>query len=147
MYETNAHAPLMEGETVFESFYADRAIYVRDHVVMALLASLGAMLILHWMNEIWWVGTPAALAAIGVRAFYLASDDLTARWDLTQDRLLGPQGRAVALDDVDQLRALGSALQIVTRGGDKHLIKYLADRETVRTRIEAALAHPGGVMP
>jgi len=142
MYEPSTRAPLEDGETVKDSFHADRATYIRDHVIMAALGALGAMLVLQVIGEVWWVGAPAAMAAIGVRGFYLASDDLTAHWDLTERRLLGPQGRAVRLSDVAKLRSLGSALQIVTKGGDKHLIKYLADKAAVREAINRQL--PGG---
>ncbi|MHC0054234.1 hypothetical protein [Actibacterium sp. D379-3] len=139
MYEMNARAPLTEGETVVDSFSADRATYIRDHVIMGVLGALGAMIALYWMGEVWWVGAPAAAAAISVRGFYLASDDMTAQWDLTQERLLGPQGRTVMLSQIKALRGLGSAVQIITKGGDKHLMKYLADKPATRARIEAAM--------
>ncbi|MBN2907507.1 MAG: hypothetical protein JXJ18_12430 [Rhodobacteraceae bacterium] len=139
MYEPATRAPLNLGETVIESFHAARATYVRDHVILAALGSLGAMGVLLAMGDPnFWVGTVAAVAAIGVRGAYLASDDLTARWDLTQTRLLGPQGRAVRLDRIARLNSLGSAIQIVTQDGDKHLMKYLADKAAVKARIEAA---------
>lgn len=139
MYEMKDHAPLLDGETVLDSFAADRGIYIRDHLIMALVGAAAAMLVLHWIGEVWWVGAPAAFAAIAVRGFYLASDDLTAHWDLTEKRLLGPQGRSVPLGQIKALRALGSAVQVITTGGDKHLIKYLATQSAVRARIEAAL--------
>lgn len=139
MYELNAHAPLLDGETVIEVFRADRATYIRDHLIMAALGAIGAMLALYYMGEVWWVGAPAAVAAIAVRGFYLASDDLHAHWDLTGQRLLGPQGRVAHLTDIKEIRSLGSAVQIITRGGDKHLIKYLADKAAVKARIAA---HP-----
>ena len=85
-----------------------------------------------------WTGAVGGLAAVAVRAFYLASDELKARWDLTDRRLLGPQGRAVRLGDVALVRGLGSAVQVVTRGGDKHLIKYQADRGATQARLAQA---------
>jgi len=139
MFDTDARAPLLGGETVLQSFHADRATYIRDHVILAVIGSIGAMLALYWTGHPdYWVGAVAAVLAIAVRGGYLASDDLTARWDLTNQRLIGPQGRVVRLRDIDKLRALGSAVQVVTRGGDKHLIKYLADKDAVR---EAIMQH------
>ncbi|MEX5727819.1 hypothetical protein Ga0609869_001172 [Rhodovulum iodosum] len=138
MYETNVRAPLEPGETVLESFHADRRVYIRDHVILAAIGAVGTMGVLALMgNPDWWVGSIAAVAAIAVRGFYLASEDVHARWDLTQDRLLGPQGRAVRLDQVAKLNSLGSAIQIVTKGGDKHLMKYLADKPAAKARLEA----------
>ena len=87
-----------------------------------------------------WTGAVGGLAAIAVRAGYLASDEVNARWDLTDRRLLGPLGKQAWLREIAQLRVLGSAVQIVTTEGDKHLIKYLADRDAVKARIKAAVA-------
>lgn len=140
MYEPATHAPLAEGEEVIARFNADRATYIRDHAVMAVVLAIGAMIVLQLMGEVWWVGAPAALAAIGVRAFYLASDDLTSYWELTDQRLLGPQGRAVRLAEVKDLRTLGSAVQIITNSGDKHLMKYLSDKAATRNQIERHMA-------
>jgi len=87
-----------------------------------------------------WTGAVGGLAAVAVRAGYVASDELGARWDLTDRRLLGPQTRAVRLAEIATLRRLGSAVQVVTRAGDKHLIKYQADGAATRARIERAMA-------
>jgi hypothetical protein len=84
-----------------------------------------------------WTGAIGGLAAIAVRAGYVASDELKVRWDLTDRRLLGPQSRAVQLSEIAELRVLGSAVQVITTGGDKHLLKYLGERDAVRRRIAA----------
>ncbi|SLN62904.1 hypothetical protein PSA7680_03317 [Pseudoruegeria aquimaris] len=132
-------APLAEGEAVIASFPADRATYVRDHAAMAALAMGGGMIVL-WLlgNPHVWTGAVGGLAAIAVRGFYLASEDLSARWDLTDRRLLGPMGRSIPLSEITRIRALGSAVQIITRGGDKHLIKYQPDKDATRTAIARA---------
>ncbi len=132
-------AALEEGEEVIASFQADRMTYIRDHAWMAALAMGGGMAIL-WTtgNPHVWTGAVGGLAAIVIRGWYVASDELTARWDLTDRRLLGPQTRAVRLDQIAQVRGLGSAVQVVSKGGDKHLIKYLADKSTVMDRIRRA---------
>ena len=140
MYEPKTRAKLTEGEELIARFDADRATYIRDHVVMAAVLAVGAMVVLQLMGEVWWVGAPAALLAIGVRAFYLASDDLTAYWELTDQRLLGPQGRAARLAEIKELRTLGSAVRIITDAGDKHLMKYLADKNGTRDQIERHMA-------
>jgi len=131
--------PLEEGEVVLESFQADRMTYMRDHAWMAVLAMGAGMLIL-WMigNPHVWTGAAGGLAAILIRGGYVASDELAARWDLTDRRLLGPQTRAARLSEITQVRGLGSAVQVITRSGDKHLLKYLANKDAVMTRIREA---------
>ena len=131
--------PLHDGEHVIESFQADRMTYIRDHAWMAALAMAAGMVIL-WAigNPHVWTGAVGGLAAIVIRGWYVASDELAARWDLTDQRLLGPQTRAMRLSDIAQLRGLGSAVQVITRTGDKHLLKYLRDKAAVMARIERA---------
>lgn len=133
-------AALQDGETVQHSFYADRGTYWRDHAWLTAGAMALGMVAL-WLlgNPHVWTGAVGGLAAIAVRAGYLASDELKARWDLTDRRLLGPLGKDVALGDIAKLRVLGSAVQIVTKGGDKHLMKYQKDRDATRQRIEAVM--------
>lgn len=128
-----------EGERVVERFEPDRATYIRDHTWLAALGMVGAVGVLYLLgNPDYWVGAPAALLAVGVRGAYLASEALTDRWDLTDRRLLGPAQRAIPLADIAAVRRIGSAVQVVTAGGDKHLLKYLAQPADVQARIEAA---------
>jgi len=146
MSEDTLHAmtpttALQEGETVLASFRPDRATYWRDHAWLAAAAMAIGMAVLWAMgNPHVWTGAVGGLAAVAVRAGYVASDELGARWDLTDRRLLGPQTRAVRLGEIATLRRLGSAVQVVTRAGDKHLIKYQADGAATRARIERAMA-------
>ena len=127
-------------EAVQHSFTPDRPTYWRDHAWMAAAAMGIGMAILWAMgNPHVWTGAVGGLAAVAVRALYIASDELAARWDLTNRRLLGPGGRAVRLGEIAKLNRIGSAVQIVTHGGDKHLIKYQADAAATRTRIERAM--------
>jgi hypothetical protein len=137
-------AELEPGETVRQSFTPDRATYYRDHAWLAALAMAIGMGIL-WAigNPHVWTGAVGGLAAIALRTFYLASEELEARWDLTDRRLLGPQGRQVRLGDIARLNTLGSAVQTVTRSGDKHLIKYQADKAATRAAIARAMAAAG----
>ncbi len=131
--------PLQEGEHVIESFQADRATYIRDHAWMAALSMAAGMVIL-WLigNPHLWTGAVGGLAAILIRGGYVASDEMAARWDLTDRRLLGPQTRAVNLSEIAKVRGLGSAAQVITKSGDKHLIKYLGDKTVVMDRIKRA---------
>ncbi|QIE46404.1 hypothetical protein G5B38_13225 [Pseudohalocynthiibacter aestuariivivens] len=132
--------PLEDGEQVQHSFHPDRATYYRDHAWLAAAAMAIGMLVL-WLigNPHVWTGAVGGLAAVAVRSLYVASDELAARWDLTNRRLLGPATRAVRLADIQDLRTLGSAVQVVTGSGDKHLIKYQADRMATHDRIRAAM--------
>jgi len=140
MHSMTPTTPLAEGEEVLHSFHPDRATYWRDHAWLAAAAMAIGMAILWVMgNPHVWTGAVGGLAAVAVRAFYVASDEMQARWDLTDRRLLGPQTRAVHLTDIARVRTLGSAVQIVTRSGDKHLLKYQPDRDATRQRIQTAM--------
>ncbi|WP_438362817.1 hypothetical protein [Nioella halotolerans] len=130
-----------DAEPVVARFNANRATYWRDHAWLAAIAMALGMAVLWVMgNPHVWTGAIGGLFAVAVRAFYLASDEATAEWVLTETALKGPGGRHVRLADIDKLRTLGSAVQIVTRTGDKHLLKYVADRPAVVARIERAMA-------
>jgi hypothetical protein len=135
-YSNLPTTPFDPGEEVLHSFRPDRATYVRDHANMAAVAMGLGMLIL-WLigSPHIWTGAIGGLAAIALRGFYVASDELAVRWDLTDRRLLGPQTRAVRLADIAAIRTLASAVQIVTHGGDKHLLKYQADTAATRALI------------
>jgi hypothetical protein len=132
-----------EPGAICHSFRPDRATYLRDHAWMAAAAMAAGMGIL-WLlgNPHVWTGAVGGLAAIGLRAWYLASEELAARWDMTDSRLTGPGGRSIGLDEIRSLNSVMSAVQIVTHSGDKHLIKYQADRADTRQRIEAARGGP-----
>jgi len=131
--------PLDPGETVRHSFHADRATYVRDMTWLAAIAMGLGMLVLWFLGSPYiWTGAVGGLAAIALRAFYVASDELSARWDLTETRLLGPQTTVIDLARIDKLRSLGSAVQIVTNSGDKYLLKYQADKADTVRRLNAA---------
>lgn len=130
---------LQDGEELLAQIPSDRATYWRDHAWMAAIAMAAGMAILFFMgNPHIWTGALGGLAAIAVRAFYVASDELKARWDLTNQRLMGPQGRMVRLSEIKEYRSLGSALQIITLSGDKHLLKYLSDKAATRAIIQRA---------
>jgi len=127
-YANTPTTQLAPGEAVQTSFTADRGTYYRDHAWLAAAAmALGT-------------GAVGGLAAVAVRALYVASDEMAVRWDLTDRRLLGPGTRAVPLAQIKAINTLGSAVQIVTHSGDKHLLKYQKDRAATRARIEAAKA-------
>lgn len=132
MYNLTPNQPLLQGETIRDSFAPDRGAYYRNGAWMAAGAMALGMVILWAMgNPHVWTGAIGGLAAVAVRVFYLASDELKVRWDLTNQRLLGPGDRVMDLRDIKQVKTLGSAVQIITHGGDKHLIKY--QRDTAQT--------------
>lgn len=127
------------GEAVLDEFRADRGVYWRTHLILAVLAGVAAGLVLVAMgNPDPWVGPLAALLAVGVRAAYLASEALSDRWVLTERRVLGPGGQVVALAALTRVRPFFGAVQLVTRGGDKHLMKYLADAPAAVAAIDRA---------
>lgn len=109
-------------------FKTDRAVYFESHLKLAALAMGGAMLVL-WLagNPNVWIGAAAGLGAIALRGWYLRAQDLSAVWELRDGLLTGPGGRRVPLDQIETLRRIGSFVQVVTRSGDRYLIKYQAD--------------------
>ncbi len=131
-------ADLLENERVQQSFTADRATYIRTNTWLAAAAMLGGMVVL-WLlgNPYIWTGAVGGLAAIALRGAYLMSDELAMRWDLTNQRLLGPGGRIIALENIDKINTMGSFVQVITRTGDKHLIKYQVDPEATVAALNA----------
>ncbi len=124
-----------------EKWHADRATYIRDHVVVSVIGAIGTCLVLLWIGHAdWWVGLIAAPMAMAVRGFYLASEELALSWELTESEIRGSQGKRIALQEIEKVRSLGSSVQLVTRGGDKHLIKYLSDPASLRARIESRIS-------
>lgn len=143
-YANTPSLPLGEGESVRASFGADRDIYLRDHLRLAAVAMALGMGVL-WVldNPHLWTGAVGGLAAVALRGWFVSSDEFAVRWDLTNRRLLGPGTRAVALGQIKAINVLGSAVQVVTHAGDKHLLKYQKDRDETRRLIldaQAALA-------
>ncbi len=132
--------PLEPGEEVRATFLPDPARYTRDHVMLAalfiVLVGVG-FVFLGKTNEIW-IGALGVILAIGFRYVFFRSEVFARRWQLTDRRLIGPQGRQVRLGDVKEVRSLMGDVQIVTRGGDKHLIRYQADPQAVIARIAGA---------
>lgn len=125
-------ASLDPGERQLAEYRPDRNRYWRDHALMALalMALAGAV--------IWATGTPhpevgalGAVLAVTVRAAYLASETLGLRWVLTDKRLILPGNRGVPLLEIETIRPFLGDVQVITRSGDKHLLKHLADAAAV----------------
>ncbi len=122
-------------------FTPDRGAYVRANLWLAAAAMAGAMLVLWLMGErAIWTGAIGGLAAIALRAWYLADEELAAVWELSGNTLTGPGGRRVTRNRIARVRTLGPMVQIITTDGDKHLIKHQPDPARVVAEIEAARA-------
>ena len=57
-------------------------------------------------------------------------------WTLTDTALTGPAERNIPLNQIARVRTMGSYVQVVTKAGDKHLIKYQADPAATTRAIE-----------
>lgn len=133
------NSPLADGEEVLTSFRADRATYIRTNTWMAAIAMIGGMGLLWFLgNAHVWTGAVGGLAAVAIRAAYLMSEELSVRWDLTNQRLLGPMDRAIRLGEIKELNKLGSVVQVVTSSGNKYLLKYQQDPQETTRKINAA---------
>ena len=131
--------PLAEGERLVATFRPDRGAFIRNNLIVAVILSLvaGSVLLLLG-NPHAWTGPVAAGIAVAARASFLASEALAADWRLTDRRLLGPGGRAVRLADLAAVRPFFGDVLVVTRGGDKHLLKYLANGPATAAEIRKA---------
>lgn len=140
--DTERMAPkstLLADEKVLQNFTADRATYIRSSAWLAAGAMSFGMIALWAMgNPYVWTGAVGGLAAIGVRTAYLMSEELAARWDLTNQRVLGPGTKSIRLNEIKELNTLGAVVQIVTHSGDKHLIKFQADPAATIAAIQSA---------
>lgn len=131
--------PLDSDETLLATLCPDITAYWRAHGIMALAGGVVAGVVLVYLkNPDPWVGPIAAVLAIGARAAYLRSESLADTWRLTNRRLLGPGGRIVPLSSLKQARPFLGAVQLITKAGDKHLIKYQAHAAAVVAAIEKA---------
>lgn len=120
-------------------FTPDRATYIRIHWTMAALAMALGMLTL-WLigNPHVWTGAVGGLAAVALRGWFLMDESLSQVWTLTGTHLDGPHDRRIPLAEIARTRAIGSAVQVITRDGHKHLIKFQKDAPATATRIDAA---------
>lgn len=129
------------GETLLAEFAPSARAYWQGHLVMAGIGAVMAYAVLVMAGQPDpWVGPIGALAALGVRGWYMASEMLALRWQLTDLRLIVPGGRAYRLGQIAQARPFLGDVQIVTRGGDKHLMKYMPDASGVIATIDTARA-------
>ncbi len=115
-------------DTVLAEFPPSKGTYIREHIMLAALGSVLLSGLLVFMgNPHAWTGIVGSVFAISVRGVYVMNEQLGMVWKLTSARLIGPDGRIIPLADVENARTMLSALQVITRSGDKYLIKYQAD--------------------
>jgi hypothetical protein len=130
---------LRTDERIIAKFNSDRGTYWRAHGIMALIWAVATAAVI-WLTgqENVAVGAFGALAAITVRAVYLYSEQMAVTWTLTDIRLIGPAERQVMLLDLTSVRRLFSDVQLITRGGDKYLMKFQPNTDAVMAQITTA---------
>jgi hypothetical protein len=120
-------------------FTPDRRTYIQSHVTLAALAMALGMGVLWFLdNPHIWTGAIGGLAAVAIRGAYLMGEELSHIWEMSDTTLTGPAGRSVPLSQLAEVKVIGSAVQLITQTGDKHLIKFQADPAAVKSRIDAA---------
>jgi len=120
------------GEKLLAEWPADRARYWRDHGVLALVGMLGAGVVLWWLDVAHVaIGALGAVLAVAVRGLYLQGESLAMVWRLTDRRVILPHGGSVGLMEIETQRRLLGDVQLITRAGDKHLIRHQADSQAV----------------
>ena len=127
------------GEKFLREIRADRATFIRDHVVMAVLGMgvVGMVLAFIGSDHVL-IGSFGAVLALLVRGLWLYSEQMKFRWVLSNMRLVGPGGRQVYLLELEKVRRLFGDIQIITKAGDKHLIKHIANSEAIVAEIDTA---------
>ncbi|MCI5096355.1 MAG: hypothetical protein MRY77_08585 [Rhodobacteraceae bacterium] len=122
------------------AFPPSASAYYRAHATMAAVCMAAAMGLL-WIIDSphIWTGAVGGLAAILLRALYARSEELTATWTLSQTTLTSPTGHAVPVSNLAEVKTMGSYVQVITKDGHKHLIKYQADPAATKSEIERAL--------
>ncbi|OIP87416.1 MAG: hypothetical protein AUK37_01490 [Rhodobacterales bacterium CG2_30_65_12] len=129
---------LADGETLIASFTGNRATYIKEHVMLAAIGSVGAAAALMAMGDPnYWVGPIGAVFAIAVRGFYVASEQIGMTWQLTDRRLITPAGITVPRSEIVKVRTIISAAQVITRSGEKYMLKYQANPKAVAETIMA----------
>lgn len=127
---------LDSGERLLAELRSEKGRYWRDHAILAVLGMLSAGIVLTVIgSEHAAIGGLGAIFALAVRGLYLAREQLSFRWYLTDKRFLMPGGQQVMLLEIETVRKLMGDMQIITRGGDKHLIKHLANSDAVVAQI------------
>lgn len=131
----------MAAQRQIAEFRPDPATYWRNNAILALvLGLLAGAVLLAIGNPFPWAGPLAAVLAIGFRAWFLRSEVMGEVWRLGPEALTGPGGRALPLAQFAATRVMPGQVQIVTTGGDKHLIRYLADAPAAKAAIDRARA-------
>ncbi len=130
---------LAQGEKMLREIAPDRGRYWRDNAILAAvgMAGLGVVLLLIGSPHAA-IGALGAPLAIGLRAWYLASESLGNRWWLTSHRMILPGARSVPLLEIETVRKLLGDVQIITRSGDKHLLRHIAAPEALVADVLAA---------
>jgi hypothetical protein len=127
------------GEKVLLEIRSDRATYWRDHGVMAILGMVGAGVVLMLIDSPHVaIGSLGAVLALIVRGLWLYSEQMKFLWVLTNIRLVGPGGRSIYLLELETIRRLFGDIQIITKTGDKFLIKHVLGSDAVVAQINAA---------
>jgi hypothetical protein len=136
----HAAPPSLDGdERLVATFAPDLHTYWKSNAILAVIAAAGAGILLVALGNAYpWTGPLGALLAMAARAGYLKSEVFAEDWRMTSRRLLGPGGRIVPLSRVKEARKFMDAVQIITKSGDKHLIRYQADAVATVATILAA---------
>ena len=129
---------LADGETLVARFKGHPTTYIKEHAMLAAIGAVGATAVLMAMgNPHAWTGAVGALLAIAIRGVYVYSEAVEQTWQLTDRRLLSPTGMIIPRTEIADVRTIISAAQVITRTGDKYLIKYQADPKAVAATIRA----------
>ena len=127
---------LADGETLVAAFTGNRQTYIKEHVMLAAIGSvIGAGVLMAMGNPHAWTGVVGAVAAIAVRGVYVASEQIGMTWRLTDRRLITPAGITVPRSEIENVRVIFSAAQVITRAGEKYMLKYQADPAATRDTI------------
>ncbi|MCI2395418.1 hypothetical protein [Aliiroseovarius sediminis] len=137
---------LAPDEILIQSFSGNMLTYVKEHVLLAALGSVLMSGILIYMgNPHAWTGVVGAVAAIAVRGVYVAREQVGFTWHLTDRRVIGPGERTILLNNIAKVNVIFSAAQVVTRTGEKYMLKYQADAKATQAAINRVRGVTGDI--
>ena len=127
------------GDRVLAEFRPDRLAYVRNHMQWAAMGGVLAVVALVLMGraDTIWAAVMGVLLAMVLRGAWLYRDVMRTRWLLTEAALIGP-GQRIERAEIAVARPVFGGVAVVTRGGRKVLIQYLADPAAAAAAIREA---------
>ncbi|WP_151718250.1 hypothetical protein [Gemmobacter serpentinus] len=118
-------AALEPGERLVTSFRADHAVYIRNMMIVMLVAGAVLALAETLRGAAYPWAIPAfAICMIGLRAWHMAGLAMSLEWQLTDRRLIGPGGRVIPLAEISAVRNILGTVLVMQKGAKPAVIRF-----------------------